>query len=80
MNMTTENPADGIDVSKLVYIRALRTQELADLPNEALEAVKDPERLYVVSNADGVRIAIIEGRKAAEAAAHAYSLVPMSVH
>lgn len=80
MNMTTEKAADAIDVSRMVYIRELRSPEIAELPNEALEDVEDLKRLFVLTNAEGVKIAIVEGREAALATARANALVPMSVH
>ncbi len=80
MNMTTHKAADAIDVSKMVYIRAIRSRELAELPDNALDTVKDVNSLMVVTNGEGKKLAIIEGRDAAIAAAHAYSLEPVSVH
>jgi hypothetical protein len=42
--------------------------------------VADPEDLFVVASADGQRLAIVEGREAAFAAALANDLSPLSVH
>ena len=77
---TTPKFADAIDASKVAYIRAIRSRELAALPNEALESVHDLDRLYVLTNGDGQKLAIVEGREAAIAAAKANSLQPMLVH
>ncbi len=79
--MKTENlPRADFDASKFAYIRAIDASELAALPNEALNAVDDLDRLYVLTNGDGTKLAIIEGRRAAFAAAEANALQPMSVH
>lgn len=80
MNETNPKTVDSIDISRIAYIRALKTRELAEIPNEALENVADPDRLVVLSSGDGEKLAIIEGREAAIAAAYANALVPVSVH
>ena len=64
----------------LVYVRPLARQELEDLPGEALDSVADAEALFVLSNAEGDRLAIVEGRDAAFAAAKANQLNALSVH
>ena len=46
----------------------------------AVAGVDDIEELVVVTNGEGQRLAIIEGREAAEAAAEAYKLEAVSVH
>ena len=80
--MTETNKAieSSIDVSRLAYIRAIKTREIAELPNEALEAVEDLESLFVLTNGDGKKLAIVEGHAAAIATAEANSLMPVSVH
>ncbi len=80
MSTVDTKPADTIDASKIAYIRAIRSHELADLPNEALDAIDDPDALFVLTNGDGQKLAIVEGREAAIATARANSLQPMSVH
>ena len=65
---------------RLAYVRVIADAELADLPCEALEAVSDPASLYVLTSAEGEKLAIIEGREQAFAAATAHQLVPVSVH
>lgn len=79
--MKTANLPDArFDASKFAYIRAIDERELAALPNEALEAVEDLDRLYVIINGDGTKLAIVEGKRAAIAAAEANALKPVSVH
>lgn len=72
--------ANGLDASRFAYIRAIKSRELAALPNEALESVEDLDRLYVLTNGDGQKLAVVEGREAAIATAKANSLLPVSVH
>ena len=68
------------DFSRFVYFRNINERELAELPADALNGVDDIEELVVVTNGDGQKLAIIEGREAAEAAAEAYKLHAVSVH
>ena len=80
MNTNVDDLINQIDASKFAYVRAIEDEELAALPNEALSAVSDLSSLYVVTNGEGEKLAIIEGRDEAFAAAAAHSLLPMSVH
>jgi len=74
-------PTDGeLDFSRFVYFRNINELELAELPADALRGVDDLQDLVVVTNGDGQKLAIIEGRAAAEAAAEAYKLEAVSVH
>ncbi|MEO1660676.1 MAG: DUF1150 family protein [Pseudomonadota bacterium] len=76
-----EKPTPGpLDFSQFVYFRNINERELAELPADALTGVDDLEALVVVTNGEGQKIAIIEGREAAEAAAEAYKLEAVSVH
>ena len=68
------------DFSRFVYFRNINAHELAELPADALSGVSDLQSLVVVTNGDGQKLAIIEGLDAAEAAAEAYELEPVSVH
>jgi tRNA A37 threonylcarbamoyltransferase TsaD len=78
---TLEKPTTGdLDFSRLVYFRNINELELAELPADALRGVDDLEELVVVTNGDGLKLAIIEGLEAAEAAAQAYKLEAVSVH
>ncbi len=79
--MTTEIKTDLFEKEALVYIRQMDVGEVSGLlPPDALEDIDDPEDLFIVSSADGQRLAIVEGRDAAIAACHANDLRPLSVH
>ena len=80
MNTNIEKLISQLDASKFAYIRAIAPEELEALPNEALSAISDPASLYVLSNGDGEKLAIVEGREEAFAAAAAHEFLPMSVH
>lgn len=65
----------------LVYVRRLDLEEARRIvPAEAFEAISEPEDLFSVHDADGQRLAIVEGREAAFATARAHDLRPRSVH
>ncbi|MEM9937660.1 MAG: DUF1150 family protein [Pseudomonadota bacterium] len=70
----------AIDVSQLAYVRSIKTKELAEIPRDALDTVEDVNALFVLTNGEGKRLAIIEGHDAAIAAAHANALQPVSLH
>lgn len=80
--MTTEiNTTSPFESDSFVYIRHLDVGEVSGLlPPDALADIGDPDDLFVVSSADGQRLAIVEGRDAAFAACHANDLLPLSVH
>ena len=80
MNTTVDRIDNAIDATKIAYIRAVNTREISELPNEALEAVEDLESLFVLTNGEGKKLAIVEGREAAIATAEANALMPVSVH
>lgn len=80
MNTTVNRIDNAIDATKIAYIRAVNTREISELPNEALEAVEDLESLFVLTNGEGKKLAIVEGRDAAIATAEANALMPVSVH
>lgn len=76
--MKTNDPFDG---KSFVYIRHMDAGELHGLLTpDVLADIDDPEDLFVVSSADGQRLAIVEGREAAFEACHANDLSPLSVH
>ncbi len=79
--MTTDmTPAVAPD-DALVYIRALDEHELRTLlPANAIADIEHPDDMFSVVTADGVRLAIVEGREEAFAAAIAHNLTPVSVH
>lgn len=79
--MTTGLKTTDSEGAAFVYIRHLDDGEIRSLlPPEALADVDDPDDLFVVASADGQRLAIVEGREAAFAAAWANDLRPLSVH
>ncbi len=80
MNDQVKPTTGEADFSRFVYFRNINERELAELPAEALRSVDDIEELVVVTNGEGQKLAIIEGREAAEAAAEAYKLEAVSVH
>ncbi|MEQ9505319.1 MAG: DUF1150 family protein [Hyphomonas sp.] len=79
--MTTGLKTTTPEDETFVYIRHLDDGEICSLlPPEALDDVDDPDDLFIVASADGQRLAIVEGREAAFAAALANDLNPLSVH
>lgn len=78
--MTYETAIPGIDLSKVAYIRAIEMTEIDTLPSDALAQISDVAELFVLTNGEGRKLAIIEGRDAAIKAAEMNSLTPMSVH
>ncbi|MEM9377177.1 MAG: DUF1150 family protein [Pseudomonadota bacterium] len=80
MNDLEKPTAGALDFSRFVYFRNINERELAELPEDALRGVEDLQDLVIVTNGEGQKLAIIEGRAAAEAAAEAYKLQTVSVH
>lgn len=79
--MTTEMENSPFEAEAFVYIRHMDADEVkALLPPNALSEVSHPNELFAVTTADGVQIAVVEGREAAFAAALAHDLKPLSVH
>ena len=70
----------GLDLSKLAYIRGIEPNEVAALPAEAFDVITDTDALFVLTNGEGQKLAIVEGRDAAVAAALSNNLQPVSVH
>ncbi len=80
MNDVFKPTPGATDDSGMVYFRDINANEIAELPQEALNSIEDVDDLVVVTNGEGKKIAIIEGRDAALAAAEAYKLETVSVH
>lgn len=81
MTLESQKNQALLDEAQLVYVRPISEAELqAILPANALEELDTSENLFAVHNADGQRLAIVEGRDAAFAAARAHSLNPTSLH
>ena len=79
--MLNDHNNDLFARENLVYIRLMDASEIRDLvPANALDHVNHPEDLFMVSSADGEKLAIVQGREAAFAAARAHDLKPLSVH
>lgn len=79
--MTTGFKTNPFERESFVYIRHMDLGEARGfLPPDALADIDDPEDLFIVASADGQRLAIVEGRDAAFAAARANDLSPLSVH
>ncbi len=69
------------NAKNLVYIRKLAIEEAREIvPADTFEILAAPENLFSVHTSSGERLAIVEGREAAFAAARAYDLRPRSVH
>ena len=65
----------------LVYVRRLALEEARRIvPADKFEDISEPDDLFSVHDSDGQRLAIVEGRDAAFAAARAHDLRPRSVH
>lgn len=79
--MLNDEHKNPFERESLVYIRHLGADEVRELvPANALDGVEHPEDLFMVSSAEGERLAIVEGREAAFAAARLHDLKPVSVH
>ena len=79
--MTTEMKTSPFESDAFVYIRHLDADELQGiLPTNAIDQIDEPDDLFVVASSDGVRLAVVQGRDAAFAAARAHDLKPLSVH
>ena len=65
----------------LVYVRRLALDEAKDIvPAEIFADITEFDELFSVHDANGQRLAVVEGREAAFAAARAHDLRPRSVH
>ncbi|MEL7482217.1 MAG: DUF1150 family protein [Pseudomonadota bacterium] len=78
-DLTHDMPIGHTD--KIVYVRRLALDEAKALVSQnELDGIESPDELFSVHSADGIRLAIVEGRDAAFAAARAYDFKPRSVH
>lgn len=65
----------------LVYVRRIAAEEVREiLPANALEDLSEMDDVFALHSDDGTRVAIVEGREAAFAAARMHELNPVSVH
>lgn len=77
----TKEALAALGATDLVYIRAVSAREvLADTPLPQHSEVDPDAILYAVHAADGSRLAVLDDRKAAFAAARGNELNPVSVH
>ncbi|WP_424944180.1 DUF1150 family protein [Aliiroseovarius crassostreae] len=65
------------DESRIVYIRAVRAE---DLPEEVRPQVEGMERLHSVHSEDGECLAVVNGRRLAFDLARQHDLRPVTVH
>lgn len=69
------------EAGNLVYVRRLAAEEARRIvPADTFDEILEPDDLFSVHASDGQRLAIVEGRDAAFAAARAHDLRPRSVH
>ena len=82
--MTTEirnASKSAIDMKNLVYVRRLASDEARRIvPADKLDEISSVDDLFSVHASNGDRLAVVEGRDAAFAAARAHDLRPRSVH
>lgn len=79
----TQEAFANLGAPDLVYVRPIKASEiLAGTPVEQIRGFSlDPEQtLYAVHSADGSRLAVMEDKESAVAAALAHELAPVSVH
>lgn len=79
--MTNTNEFDVADTGPLVYVRQVSPETLiaeGAMPADAL--IPQGVKLYAVHLADGRRIAVLDDRERAFAAAVQHDLNPVSVH
>jgi len=76
-----ESSASNAGNENLVYVRRLARDEARRIvPADKYESITEPDDLFSVHASDGQRLAVVEGREAAFAAARAHDLRPRSVH
>ncbi len=77
----TKEALAALGAKTLVYIREISARDaLADTPAPELAGLDPDAILYAVHAADGSRLAILDDRRAAFAAARGNELDPVSVH
>ena len=65
--MTTDLKTNPFESDAFVYIRHLDAGELSGiLPANAIDQIDEPDDLFVVASADGVRLAVVQGREVRE--------------
>lgn len=80
-SLPTVDTGTSSSAQNLVYIRKMAIEEAREIvPADTFDILAAPENLFSVHSSNGERLAIVEGREAAFAAARAYDLRPRSVH
>lgn len=71
-----QNAGSEIQPGQIVYVRAMRADEIPDdLPEDA-----ETDALYSIHDESGLRVGIAPGRDVAFNAARQHELMPVSVH
>jgi hypothetical protein len=77
----TKEALAALGAPDLVYIRAVSAKDLLDSAPPPDHVRPDPNAIfYAVHAADGARLAVMDSRQAAFAAARGNELQPVSVH
>ncbi len=66
--------------NRLVYVREVAPDELDQLEEVPEDFKRDGQKLYSVHAFDGTRMAVLDDREAAFAAARQFEMEPVSVH
>ncbi len=74
MNVTQDPFAETSD--RIVYVRPVRPE---DLPEEIRAQVGKTESLYAVHDKEGLRLALVNGRRMAFALARSHDYAPVDV-
>ena len=77
--MTADELAE-LGQSTLVYVKAVKSDDVKATDPEELARIPDGITLYAVHFADGTPVALLDDREAAFIAARQYEMDPVSVH
>ncbi len=77
----TDLKRELFDAPNTVYLKPVEPDEVQRIvPAAELADIDDLTDIFALHTSDGVRVALVEGREAAIAAARAHALQPFSVH
>ena len=79
-NPTFEHDLAELGGNRLVYVREVAPNEIDELEEVPEDFKRDGSKLYSVHAYDGTRMAILDDRDAAFAAARQFEMEPVSVH
>ena len=79
-NGITPEALAAMGATRTVYVREMGKEEIAELKDVASEIKVEGIKLYSVHAHDGTRMAVLDNRDAAFAAARQYEMEPVSVH